>query len=433
MKIGDIYGQIDFPLLLLLGQTLISQYFPKRKFFYLKLIISWCAIIGANFGLYFFRQSGISEVLSIFTPTLIYLLSIFSIVITTKASIPSYLMASSIGYCLQNMSYCLMSIIRLHTSWDATENWYFLASVLIPIFSLIYFVLYWFYLRNPENRKGIDRIKDKRQIIITFVTCAALSIISTLGMGAALSSNSYKMWLTTYLFNTTIGIISITSELELLRSRRKASEATRLKIMHLKDKESYEQINNNIELVNIKMHDLKHRLNSISDDISVAKMEELKKSLNIYETYAPTQCQALDLVLTEKSLQIANLKIHFTCFVDAKNINYIPKEVLYSIFENILSNAIKAVETLPEEKRIILLKGTDYGDYLGIHIENHCLENTNTLIGKTTNEDKINHGFGLRSIQLNVEQYGGKFSANKNHDIFSVDLMFKTNKAVCEE
>lgn len=429
MSIGTIYGQIDFPLFLILGETAVARFFPKRRFYWLRLLLVLILAIGTNFGFYFLKNS-ISGTISsnflyLFSAFLIFLITLMGIPFCYKATIPSYLLAGTIGYCIQNSSYCLMSTIRVNLPIDETENWYYLFLMLLAIFGLENFLIYHFYLKNPSNRKGIENIKEKRQIFITFFTILALSVLSSYGMKEATISGRKESWLVVYLFNTVVCAISMTSELELLISHRTIKESTRIKTMYEKDKENFKQANENIEMVNIKVHDLKHRLDALGNKISEEELDTLKKSMNVYEQIATTNCPAFDLVLKEKSLAFTNDRIRFTCFLDAGKINYIPKESLYSIFENAISNAIEAVKKLPEEKRIISVTGNDYGDYLSIHFENFCSPDEKAELGITSNQDKINHGFGLKSIKINVEENGGRFSVKKEGDIFSLDLLFR--------
>lgn len=425
MSIGTIYGQIDFPLFLILGETMVARFFPKRSCYWLRLLIVLAVSIGANFGFYFLRSIVPGSLIYIISAFVVFLLTLLGLPFCYKATIPSYLLAGTIGYCMQNSSYCLTSTIRINLPIDETENWYYVFLMLITIFSLESLLIYRLYLKDPAKRKGIENIKEKRQIFITFFTIVALSILSSLGMKAATISGNTESWLVVYLFNIVVSAISMTSELELLISHRTIKESTRIKTMYEKDKENFKQANENIEMVNIKMHDLKHRLDAIGNKISQDELNGLKKSMNVYEQIATTNCPAFDLVLKEKSLAFTNNKIRFTCFLDASKINYIAKESLYSIFENAISNAIVAVKKLPEEKRIISVTGNDYGDYLSIHFENFCSQDEKAELGITSNSDKINHGFGLKSIKINVEENGGRFSVKKEGEIFSLDLLFR--------
>lgn len=42
---------------------------------------------------------------------------------------------------------------------------------------------------------------------------------------------------------------------------------------------------------------------------------------------------------------------------------------------------------------------------------------------RTTKENKSYHGFGLRSIQLTAEKYGGEMSVHAKDQLFCVDVI----------
>lgn len=430
MPIGEIYGKLDFPVLLILGETFIARFFPKRSYYPLRLALVFLVTCTLNILTYFIWNSEVPFIVFLrsISAFLLFLITLVGLPFCYKASFPSCLLAGTIGYCLQNSSYCLMSTIRIQLPIDATENWYYLLLMLVPIFLIECLTIDRLYLHDPKYRKGIDKIKEKRQIFITFFTIAALSLISSYGMKYSAKYDSDEFMVITYLFNIAVGAISMTSELEMILSHQTTKEATRIKTLYEKDKENFKQASENIDMVNIRMHDMRHRLDALDSRIGKEELDEIKNSMAVYEQIATTNCPAFDLVLKEKSVILTSNKIRFTCFLDAAKLNYISKGSLYSIFENALSNAIEAVKKLPEEKRVISITGNDFGDYLTVHIENYCLVDTNTQEGKTTDPDKIHHGFGLKSMNITMNENHGRMSVTKKGDLFALDLLFLTTK-----
>ena len=201
-------------------------------------------------------------------------------------------------------------------------------------------------------------------------------------------------------------------------------EAAQIKARYDKDKEAYRQNTENIELINIRMHDLKHQMDSLTNKLGEEEIESLKKSIDGFCQKVKTNCAALDFVLQEKGATLLNNKIQLTCMLNGEKLNFIPREVLYSLFENALSNSIEAVKELPVEKRLISIKGIDLGDYMHIHIENYSPNQKSISLGETSKKDKIGHGYGLKSIKNIMEEYNGKFSYRLEDGIFSLDLFF---------
>ncbi len=428
MTAAIFYGHVDFPLLLILGETLIARFFVKRSHSFIRYLLYVLLTIGCNFGLYYLGKAVNSTFYSISVPFIVFLISLAGLFFCFHASFASYLLAANIGYCLQNTSYCLASLVRMIFGFDADEKWYFMMTILIPIFSLYVFLFEKLYLSKPEKVKGIGQITEKRQIIITFISCIAISFLSSIGMYTAQLSNSPMGWISVYCFNICVGIISITSELELLTSRSKIREAAQIKARYDKDKEAYRQNTENIEMINIRMHDLKHQMDSLSNKLGEEEIKSLKKSIDTFCQKVKTNCAALDFVLQEKGVALLNNQIQLTCMLNGEKLNFMPKEVLYSLFENALSNSIEAVKKLPVEKRLISIRGVDLGDYMHIHIENYSPSLKNVSLGETSKKDKTSHGYGLKSMKNIMEEHSGKFSYQVEDGIFSLDLFFQLEK-----
>lgn len=432
MSAGEIYGRLDFPVLMIIGTTLVAQYFPRKKHGILIFIIGSIINCAIYFLLRFveFNDTVLNTFLGYLNSPLVYILAIVTLYFSCKASFPSILMAATIGYCVQNFSYCFMSIIRLSLGLEQFEQWYFLALMLIPIFAFFYSLLYLFYLKNEKYRYHIDRLKEKRQIIISAVCILGIAFVSVYSMKTAYESSSDRVWYITYMFNMIVCAISITGEFELLRSRSNAIESTRIKMMWENDKMKYEKSQENIQYINVKMHDLRHRLDSLNGRVSEAELKEIKDSMNLYATMVETGCEVLNMVLNEKYPNFIQNNVHFTSLVKGEKLNYLPKENLYSVFENALTNAYEAVMKLEESKRFISMTSKDYGDYLMIQIENYCIpEKSNTIIGKTTKDDKGLHGYGLLSMKMMMEKFSGKMNTHLNGELFTVSLLFPSETA----
>ena len=113
------------------------------------------------------------------------------------------------------------------------------------------------------------------------------------------------------------------------------------------------QTKNNVDLINIKCHDLKHMLNEYAAEgkINQNLADELKGIVKIYDSNVKTNNEALDLILTEKSLFCEKRKIKLNCMADCTNLKYISTTDLYSMFTNIIDNAINAVNKIQNSEK----------------------------------------------------------------------------------
>ena len=132
-----------------------------------------------------------------------------------------------------------------------------------------------------------------------------------------------------------------------------------------------------------------------------AHIEEIKKAVNIYGDIVKTGNEALDLVLTEKSLLCENKHISFNYIVNPESLSFLDELDIFSLFGNALDNAIEALEKEEEGKRIIRLNINQKNKFTTIHLENYCSRNIRFKDGLplTSKDDTDYHGRnGLKAI-----------------------------------
>lgn len=193
-----------------------------------------------------------------------------------------------------------------------------------------------------------------------------------------------------------------------------------------KEKEQYKLSKENIAIMNIKYHDLKHIVNSIKKDgLSEDKLKSIEQVINVYDSNLKTGNDVVDIILTEKQLLCKDKNILFTSVINGKDISFMDSSDAYSLFGNALNNAIESVSKISDpSKRVITLNMSEIANMLSIHIENYfigTIEFKNDL--PVTKGDKNYHGFGMKSIELIVKQYHGELSASTKDDIFTLDII----------
>lgn len=186
----------------------------------------------------------------------------------------------------------------------------------------------------------------------------------------------------------------------------------------------------NVDLINIKCHDLKHQIAALRDMPAGSERDktigELERAVLIYGSMARTGNPALDTVLTEKSLLCEGRSIEFTCMVDEGCLEGIGPVDLYTLFGNALDNAIEAAERLDDpEDRMISLRVERQGAFTRICVENTCAGSV-ALVGglpATSKSDAGYHGFGLKSIQMIVERLGGNMVITPREGLFTLSIL----------
>ena len=157
----------------------------------------------------------------------------------------------------------------------------------------------------------------------------------------------------------------------------------------------------NIELINIKCHDIKNQIAMLGSHVPEDEIRDLEKAINIYDTALRTGNEALDVLLMEKFMLCENKNIRLDCMIWGEGLSFMKQSDIYSLFGNAIDNAIEAVDKLSDvEKRCISVKGrADKGMFV-IHIENFYEGDISFDSGlpQTTKKDKRYHGFGMKSI-----------------------------------
>lgn len=194
----------------------------------------------------------------------------------------------------------------------------------------------------------------------------------------------------------------------------------------------YEFSRENIEMINRKCHDLKHQLKALerlTDAERAAQLRETRRAIDFYDAVVRTGNEALDTLLTEKSVYCANRAIRLSCTVTSARLGRIELVDLYTLLGNAIDNAIESAEKLSDsEKKVISLHVSDQGQMLHIQIDNYY-EGELELAGGlpvTTKADKHNHGYGVKSIRAIVAKYGGELLIDTENRIFSLQILIPT-------
>ena len=152
---------------------------------------------------------------------------------------------------------------------------------------------------------------------------------------------------------------------------------------------------------------------------------DLERSVSIYNSAVRTGNETLDIVLTDKRLHCASHNIQFTCIADGSGVAFMETMDIFSLFGNILDNAIECESLQPPEMRFIHLSVRTVNRMLTIHAENHFEDSLQFKDGLpvTTKADKDSHGYGMMSVRHIVEKYNGSFSISTQDKLFQIDII----------
>ena len=202
--------------------------------------------------------------------------------------------------------------------------------------------------------------------------------------------------------------------------------------VHAERERQYELSRANIEAINIKCHDIKHQIRALAGGGAATDeraLADLAREVDFYDSAVRTGNEALDTILTEKRLTCANEGITLSCVADGAALGFMRDADIYSLFGNALDNAIEAARKLEAPSlRSISLVVRQAAGVASIHVENRYA--SEPLIGQdgsivSSKGDEANHGFGLRSMRLTVESYGGTLATllDRRGRIFHINAM----------
>ena len=236
------------------------------------------------------------------------------------------------------------------------------------------------------------------------------------------------------LFHVLICVFVIIAEVELVVVRQLSSEKAAAERLLAEQERQYQLSRENIEAINIKCHDIRHQIRHLGETgtaVDAAVLADIAREVSVYDSVVRTGNDALDTILTEKSLVCEGEGISLTCMADGHVLDFLAPAELYALFGNALDNAIEAVRQVDDpEARAIAVRVRRVGDMVAIHVENTCAARTEFVDGlpqttKRTDDgsrDTVNHGIGTQSMRALAERYDGMFAATQEGDTFCLDI-----------
>ena len=318
---------------------------------------------------------------------------------------------------LQNISLNLSLMLRYQFSLSAEM------TVLTYILTITAVCLVWSFVKSSLVRTFDWNDKDRGTAKLAIsIACVMTHFAAESACYAnGLDKNPYAR-LT--LAVTGIFIIGIQY---LLQSMEKMNDERKLFITMLEnERERYDISRSNLEIINMKYHDMKHQLAALQnagESERNAAVAELENAIESYDTVSRTGCEPLDAILTEKLPHCRANGISFNFIVDADRLKNIASLDIYSLFGNAIDNAMEAAGERAEGERSILLRVTGRGNMTVIHVENTCLGKVTIVDGVPVSHKGEGHGYGTVSIRSIAKKYAGTVTFSSENGKFSLDML----------
>lgn len=349
------------------------------------------------------------------------------------------------AYAAQNLTYKLYLIIwtfgeafRLYDNWGDNFNVYYRLMYYFIFAALV--AVEWFMFIRRMTKKLKNNTLNYKMLIITFLILAITVVLCSVedlwfAKLAVERENRFDDQIyvvlrqTGNVFSAICCIIVILLASQSIVEHELQQEVEYLKYTIRQGERQYQMSKDSIELINIKCHDIKYKLDALaaSGGFSADAVKELRDSISIYDTKTDTGNRLLDVLITEKSLYCEQNGINLSCMIDGSRLEFMEAGDLYCLFGNLIDNALEAVKQIAEkERRIINLMVKHKDNFLLVQEENYFNGTREFVDGLpvTTKDDKENHGFGMRSLRMIAAKYGGELTTSVTDDIFHLNIIF---------
>ena len=413
--------QFSYGLQLFFAEIIFLYPFPKRRHFSIRILAAFVMVLGTNFfNLHFVRAWNPSAFMNFAGLLLTICVSFIGMWLTFDASAMAILSGCVAGVAVQHIAfqvYRLVNLIPFRTSPDGLTIELITAAVV--------YLMVWITVGQWVAQRRIYEDSNKRMIVVAvLIVLICIGITRLLRLGGPI--NAY-MTLCTALYAIVCCTLALYVEFYVHESVRTQSEMLVLRRINEEERRRYELSRENSEQMNIKYHDLKHKLRYLEKRLPQDELDAMRTLIDSYESTYDTGLDVLDIVLNEKQMLCKAKGIALTVMGNGADLRFMGTMDVYSLFGNLMDNAIEAVEVLePPEKRQISMVLERRGEFVYISCMNYTGNDValrqDGLPGTTKTQELGYHGYGLRSIRMIAEKYHGGIRIQSENGMFGLSI-----------
>lgn len=418
---------------LLLATSVYVFKLRRRNHFWLWLVLCLSCFIGFAYSWSLIPY--INSVTSIIFSILFFFIAFFgligSLMACFKVNIQAAMFLGTAGYAMQHFTYKLIQIVigsiekGIPSFVDNNYGIYGIYASFVIISLPIFYNM--FGKKIHKNETLI--IEDSRLLIISIILIICTIILNLIYESFVKVSN-LTLFIVGCLFDMVCCFLTLFIEFEMLKSKEISEAYIQMKTIWESEKKQLEISKENMDYMKILAHDLKHELNESTLLISKDKVDELNRRIAAFGNSIKTGNDILDLVIAERTLIVQKENINLSIIANGSILSNMKPSDCYSLFMNIMDNAIDAVKELSKDQREISLAVRESMGMILIHEVNPFKGTLNFKDGlpQTTKGDSMYHGLGTKSIKGIVDSYSGDCEISiKDNNIYVLNILLPKN------
>ena len=300
----------------------------------------------------------------------------------------------------------------------------------ILVFSYVYLIVFLIFGRSRTNIKANLHL----QVLSLFIVFTCIGV-NRLVVDSAVGNVYFDI--AACLYAILCCVFALIIQFTVTKWQQADTERLLTAQLFTESKKQYEQWSVNAGMIKQWIHDLRHLMNRIENmasrkQVDIPDISRVKAAVDRISPTARTGNDALDVLLRNMDDLCRRNNIELQCVAYADCLKYFDGMKLYFLFANAIDNAMESVSGIEDpEKRLIDISIRAFGDSASIHIWNYFSGPITFNSGlPVTNKGGEAHGFGMKSMQRIVDEFGGVMHAHTEGEIFNLDIMLPVPQEV---
>lgn len=424
---------ILFPLTFVCGTLVFCLHVEWRRSWRILAIPAFVIVCGLIYDPLTIWADSVENVSSLLVRALYYICcSVMFVAILrccTRLTWLESLVTVVAGYAVQHLAVDVYALID-DTGW-AQRNPDGPLERFMTDFLGVFIIVYALTYACIGRRRVVDDGKIRNRLVWVLVCAGILLFVITFSM-LVVEDRSLETRLVGHIYDAICVALMLAVLMLVAANDRLYGDLAALRQTEQLARQHYEIARENIDLINIRCHDIRKSISRMADNRADTTtgdlLRQVEGNIRIYDSIFHTGNEYLDVLLTEKGLYCSGNAITFTCVADGRRLGFMDDTDVFELFSNILDNAIESAARMQEPgKRVVNLGVEANGGLLVIRSENYY---PNTDVPKfsdgmpvTTKTDHRQHGFGTRSIAWQARKYNGEASFQASDGVYTVTVV----------